>query len=161
MRRPLLTTIGQNERGAALVELALVMPFLATLVIGIVDLSRAYSTKLILEQAAQRTIEKVEEQKSAATSYNTTLSTEATNAMTEAGYSTGNTITADSWLECGTSTTHQDFNGSCANASDTVARYVSINISRNFSPMFPSRAWPNANADGTISVSGYAEVRIQ
>ena len=48
----------RDERGASIIELALVAPFLATLTIGVIDLSGAYSAKLQLEQAAQRTIEK-------------------------------------------------------------------------------------------------------
>jgi Flp pilus assembly protein TadG len=161
MMRRFFARLRRDERGASLVELALVAPIMASLVIGMSDLARAYSMKLILEQASQRTIEEVENQKSVATSYNTALSTEAGNAMSDAGYSTGNTIASDSWLECGTDTTHQDFTGSCANSGDTVARYVSVRISRNFSPMFATRAWPGANSDGTIPVSGFAEVRIQ
>jgi Flp pilus assembly protein TadG len=159
--RAMFARLRRNERGASIIELALVAPFLAALVMGITDLSRAYSTKLLLEQAAQRTIERVEQQKSVASTYNTALSTEAGNAMTDAGYSTGNTITADSWLECGTSTTHLTFSSSCASSSDTVARYVSVRIARDYVPFFSSRAWPGANASGNIPVSGYAEVRIQ
>lgn len=154
-----------NERGAALVELALAAPFMAAFLIGMTDLARGFSTKLQLEQAAQRTIERVEQQKSVASSYNSMLSTEATNAMADAGYSSGNTITPDSWLECssdGTTWTRQSsFTGSCPNATDTTARYVSIQISRKFSPMFASRVWPGTNSDGTFTVSGSAEVRIQ
>ena len=166
MIRLALSRLAREQRGAAIIELALAAPFLAALVIGMTDLARGYSTKLQIEQAAQRTVEKVEQQKSVATSYNTMLSTEATNAMTDAGYTSGNTITPDSWLECssngGTSWTRQsDFNGSCPNASDITARYVKVSISRNFVPMFTSRAWPGANAQGQIPITGTAEVRIQ
>jgi Flp pilus assembly protein TadG len=165
MMRVPFARIRDEQRGAAIVELALTAPFLAALVIGMTDLARGYSTKLQVEQAAQRTVEKIEQQKSVASSYNTGLTTEATNAMTDAGYSTGNTITPDSWLECssnGTSWTRQsDFNGSCPNATDITARYVSVSISRSFTPMFTSRHWPGANANGTFTVSGFAEVRVQ
>jgi Flp pilus assembly protein TadG len=151
-----------NERGAALVELALVAPVMAAMVIGMSDLSRAFSMKLRLEQAAQRTIEKIQQQKSVATTgYNSALSTEAANAATEAGFSTGNTITPDSWRECGSSTTHETFTGDCASSSDAVARYVSVEIANSFTPMFQSRLWPNANSNGDIVVKGYASVRIQ
>ena len=151
-----------SERGAALVELALVAPLMAAMVIGMTDLSRAFSMKLRLEQAAQRTIEKVQQQRSVTTSsYNDALSTEAGNAAAEAGFSTGNTITPDSWRECGSSTTHQDFTGDCASSSDAVARYVSVEIANSFTPMFPSRLWPNANSNGDMVVRGYASVRIQ
>jgi Flp pilus assembly protein TadG len=54
-----LARLARNERGAAVIELALVAPILATLVIGITDVSIAYGHKLELEQAAQRAIEKV------------------------------------------------------------------------------------------------------
>src|SRR6185503_15485586 len=112
-----LATLQRDQRGAAIIELALAAPFMAALLIGMSDLARGYSTKLLVEQAAQRTVEKIEQQKSVSTaSYNTTLSTEAANAMTDAGYSTGNTVTPDSWLECssdGTTWSRQtDFTGS-------------------------------------------------
>lgn len=48
-----------DERGAALIELALVAPILAALVAGMIDISTAYSRKLALEQGAQRAIEKI------------------------------------------------------------------------------------------------------
>ena len=48
-----------NARGAAVIELALVAPVLALGVIGIVDVSNAYSRKLALEQGAQRAVEKI------------------------------------------------------------------------------------------------------
>jgi Flp pilus assembly protein TadG len=156
----------RDERGASLIELALAAPFMAGIVIGMADLSRAYSMKLMLEQSSQRAVEMVENQRSVATAYSTALTTEATNAMTAAGYSTGNTYTPDAWLECssdsGASWTRQsDFNGSCPNDTDLTARYVSMRVSRNFVPLFKSRVWPGANADGTITLSGFAEVRMQ
>ena len=48
-----------SERGAAVIEMALVAPVLALGVIGIVDVSNAYSRKLALEQGAQRAVEKI------------------------------------------------------------------------------------------------------
>ncbi len=162
MMTSIITRLRANERGAALVELALVAPVMAAMVIGMTDLSRAFSMKLRLEQAAQRTIEKIEQQKSVATSgYNSALPAEAASAATEAGFSTGNTITSDSWRECGSSTTHETFTGDCASSSDAVSRYVSVKIENSFTPMFRSRLWPNANSNGDIVVSGYASVRIQ
>src|SRR3982751_6612551 len=51
--------LARDDRGAAVIELALVAPVLALMVIGIVDLSNAFSSKLALEQGAQRAIEKI------------------------------------------------------------------------------------------------------
>jgi Flp pilus assembly protein TadG len=164
MSARLLKSLRRDEGGAAVVELALAVPFLAALVIGMTDMTRGYSMKLQVEQAAQRAIEKVEEQKGVANSYNTAVTAEATAAMTAAGYSTGNTITPDSWVECstnGTTWTRQtNFTDACG-STDMTARYVKVTISRPFTPMFASRHWPGANQNGSITVSGTAEVRVQ
>lgn len=157
----LFRKLRRDERGASIVELALVAPFMAAMVIGMTDLARAYSMKLQLEQIAQRTIEQVEQQKSVATSYNTALTAEATAAAADAGFTTGNTITPDSWLECGTSPTHLTLTDSCTTTGDATARYVSLSISRSYTPFFRSRHWPGANSQGNITVSGYAALRMQ
>jgi Flp pilus assembly protein TadG len=163
MRLRAFARLRDDQRGAAVIELALSAPFLAALIIGMSDMACAYSMKLICEQAAQRTIEQVQQQKSVGTSYNTALSTEAASAMTAAGYSTGNTITPDSWVECssnGTTWTRQtNFTDACA-AGEMTTRYVKVTISRNYSPLFTSWGWANA-VDGVIPLSGYAEVRVQ
>ena len=50
MMKMRLPSLARNERGAAVIELALVAPVLGLMVIGIVDLSNAFSHKLALEQ---------------------------------------------------------------------------------------------------------------
>ena len=54
-----LKRLRSDERGAAVIELALIAPVLATMTVGVLDLSTAFSRKLALEQAAQRGVEKV------------------------------------------------------------------------------------------------------
>ena len=165
MIRRLAQSLARDERGASLIELALAAPILAAMLIGMIDLARAYSTKLVLEQVAQRTIERVENQASVGTtSYNTMLTTEATSGMTSAGYSSGNTYTADSWAECSTDgttwTRTTSFTTDCT-TGQTQARYASIKIQRSYTPFFRSRAWPNADSNGNITLTGFAEVRMQ
>src|SRR6476469_10265332 len=71
-----LTTLLGNDRGAAVIELALIAPVLALTVIGIGDMSNAYSRKLLLEQGAQRAVEKIGQTTETAT-VEATLSNEA------------------------------------------------------------------------------------
>ena len=52
MRR--LVKLAREDRGAAVIELALIAPVLALLIIGVTDISIAYGRKLELEQAVQR-----------------------------------------------------------------------------------------------------------
>lgn len=59
MMRGAFRTLVGNERGAAIIELALIAPVVAIAVAGISDLSSAFSRKLALEQGAQRAIEKI------------------------------------------------------------------------------------------------------
>ena len=64
----LFRSLARDERGASIIEMAMVTPLLGSLLIGMVDISRAYSAKLQLEQSAYRAIEKVQ-------GYQTTQST--------------------------------------------------------------------------------------
>jgi Flp pilus assembly protein TadG len=165
-----LSELGRDQRGTSIVELGLMASALSGMVICITDLARAYSYKLLLEQAAARTVEKVEQQRSVSTSsYNSTLISEAQAAMADAGYAdtTDSHYTADSWVECASSATSTtwtktaDFTTDCTNATDVQARYASIKITESYTPFFPWRHWPNADANGNIVVTGYAEVRMQ
>ena len=58
MKTVSLSRLRNDKRGAAIIELGLAAPILATMLIGMVDLGRGYSMKLQLEQAAQRAIER-------------------------------------------------------------------------------------------------------
>jgi len=159
----LLDRLRRDERGAALIEMAFAVPVLAAVVVGMSDLASVYSMTLTVEQAAQRAIEKVENKRATSSSgYDSALTSEATAAMTAAGYTVANgDITPESWLECGTSTTHQSFTGTCANATDTNARYVSVRVTHKYRAILGGRLWPNADSNGDITIAGYAEVRIQ
>lgn len=142
-----------DESGSSVIEMGLVAPFLAAMLIGMVDLSRAYSTKLQVEQAAQRTIEKIQ-----VTSYqptdNTTLQTEAAAA---AGVAVAN-VTVSSWLQCNNSSTKQSFTGSCS-GSEPFARYVEIQITKAYTPLFAVK-W-DRTASGIWTINGKAGIRVQ
>lgn len=151
------SNLQRDERGAALIELALAAPFFAALLIGIIDLSRAYSMKYKLEQSAQRAVEKIVQQHSVLTDYSP-YATEASTAATAAGY-TGSTVAVDYWLEC--NGVRQSNTTTPCSSGQTYARYVTITVSNTYTPFFSSRAWPGANAQGNIPVSGYAGIRVQ
>jgi hypothetical protein len=146
--------LARDECGTSIIELALVAPVLATLLIGMVDLSRAYSHKLMLEQAAQRAIEKVQQYQSTTSTYGT-LQTEAAAA---AGVPVGN-VAIDYWLECD-GTKAASYNSVCPNGQ-TYGRWVQVDITGTFTPMFRVRRWMGSNADGTFTIHGKAGMRTQ
>jgi Flp pilus assembly protein TadG len=151
----------RDQRGASIIELALVAPFLATLTIGMVDISQGYSAKVKLTQAAQRAIEKAMQGEKTTDLYDT-LQTEA---ATAAGVSTS-AVTVKYWLECNgvnqntsTATMTADFEKVCP-SGQTYARYVTVEIEKIYTPMFSTR-WLGSNSNGTFTLHGKAGLRVQ
>jgi len=162
----------RDERGAAVIELALVAPFLALTIIGIVDVSNAYSRKLALEQGAQRAIEKIM-QTTEIDTVETTLKTEAVcqvNGMNSDGTCKTSPISASNVavnyrLECKDSTTgaiNSTTTSTDADAFDDLVctgtekeqRYLEVNVTDSYSPMFPIHFSGYKAASGILA-AGY------
>jgi Flp pilus assembly protein TadG len=150
-----LSSIPLDERGNSFVEMALVLPVLVTLLLGTVDISRAVSTQLQLEQAAQRSIELVQ-RSNYSTTLNSTLQSEATTAA-----GSGSTATVSAWLECNNNSTQLDYDSGTCSSGQISARYVRVRVQSSFSPLFGAGFFPGANADGTVTMTGSAFVRTQ
>lgn len=155
-----IKSFARDERGASIIEMGLMLPILASLLIGMVDISRAYSAKLQLEQSAYRAIEKVQQYNTTDSTYNT-LKLEAVSAAQAAGFTTvtDNDVTIDYWLECN-GTRQADYTTSCT-SGQTYARWVTIDITGIYTPMFSSSKWPGSNSDGTYTLHGKAGLRTQ
>jgi Flp pilus assembly protein TadG len=154
------TKLGRDERGTSIVEMGLLLPVMATVVIGVADVSRAYSQKLILEQAAYRAIEKVQQYQSTESTYDT-LKNDVVAAANSAGFTdvTASNVTVDYWLEC-SGVRQGDYDTSCSTAPAT-ARWISIDVTHNFTPMFASSKWPGSNTNGSYTLHGRATLRTQ
>src|SRR5829696_3167041 len=156
-----LANLRRDERGASIIEMALVAPFLASLLVGMVDISRGYSAKLQLEQSAQRAIEHAMQGKKEASLYNT-LQSEAASA---AGVATS-AVTVKYWLECNGVSQYQsqatmqaDFEKVCPNGQ-VYARYIEVTITKNYAPMFSTK-FLGSKSDGTFDLVGKAGMRVQ
>src|SRR5260221_6607940 len=105
----ILQSLRRDQRGNSFIEFALIAPVLAAMLVGVVDISRAVSTKLQLEQAAQRAIE-LAQRTTYATTLNSSLQSEATSAA-----GTGSSATVTAWMECNHSSTHLNYDtGTCS-----------------------------------------------
>lgn len=145
----------RDERGNSFVEMALVTPVFASLLVGMVDISRAVSAKVSVEQAAQRAIEKVQARDFKISQLGD-LETEA-----EAAAGTGSQATADTWLECNHDGVHLDYDTASCGTGVSYAYYVRVRVTSSFTPIFGTRFFPGANSNGTVTVGGQATVRIQ
>ncbi|MFL6750311.1 MAG: TadE/TadG family type IV pilus assembly protein [Sphingomicrobium sp.] len=172
-----LLNLRADERGAAIIELALVAPVLALMTIGVVDMSNAYSRKLALEQGAQRAIEKIM-QTTEIDTVEGTLKTEAvcqvngtnTDGTCKTSPITISNVTVTYRLECTasgggiTSQTNTDsvaFDAlTCPGGTVREARYIEANVTDKYTPMFPIHflSW---NSDGTYHLQATAGMRTQ
>ena len=156
----ILRELRSDEQGTELIEMAFATPFLAAVLMGMVDISRAYSERLQLEQATQRAIEKVFNNQTTSTSYNT-LKTEAVNAAHDAGYTavTATDVTIDYWLECN-GVREASYDSSC-DPGELQARYLNVALQKKFTPTFSTKFFPGANSDGTYTIRADAGIRTQ
>jgi Flp pilus assembly protein TadG len=162
-----------DARGAAIIELALIAPVLGTMVIGIVDMSNAFSRKLALEQGAQRAIERIEQTTAPGTVENT-LQNEVVcqvNGMTAGTCNTTpittSSVTVTFRLDCtdssGTTTSQTftdstTFDGNNCSSGKSMARYVQVQVTDKYTPMFPIHFYA-IDPDGTYHLSATAGMR--
>jgi Flp pilus assembly pilin Flp len=146
-----LFALGRDQRGAAVVELAVVAPMIALLTVGIVDLSNGFSKKLKIEQASQRAIEKIMNT-SASDTIEATLAAEAA----VQGDVPIDQVQVSYRLECdGTQTDAEE----CPEDQEST-QWVSVTVTDSYEPMF-ARYFSGIDGDGTYHLSATAGVRIQ
>jgi len=165
----------RDASGSVTIELALLAPVLATVIIGVADISIAYGRKLELEQAAQRAVEKVM-QTTGDSTVAETLAEEAvcqvngTNAdgSCATGRITTGDVTVEYRLECvagdGTRspTTSEDvaeFDLLTCDEDERESRYLSVTVDDTYTPMFPLH-W-GTGGDGDYDLTATAGVRTQ
>ena len=146
-----LKALARDARGTAVVELAIVAPMIALLTVGIVDMSNGFSRKLKIEQAAQRSIEKIMNTSASDTIENTL----AAEAADQADVPLAN-VTVTYRLEC---------DGAATDAAEctedqVTSQWITVTVVDQYEPLF-SRHFAGINGDGTYHLSATAGVRIQ
>jgi len=167
-----------DAMGAATIELALIAPMLALMVVGVVDMSNAYSRKLALEQGVQRAIEKIM-QTTGDDTVGGTIKTEVVcqvNGMNDNGTCktspiTTSNVTVTYRLDCTdiasgavTSQTNTD-----ADVFDTLtcpstardSRYIQVAVSDRYTPMFGKHFAGYTSSDSSYHLLATAGMRVQ
>ena len=140
----------RDNRGTAVVELAIVSPMIALLTVGVIDLSNAYGKKLKIEQAAQRSIEKIMNTSASDTIQNT-LAAEAAHQ-------------ADVSLDKVQVSYHLECDGAATDAAECgeeqqASQWISVTVTDQYTPIF--NTYFGTSGDGLYHVSATAGVRIQ
>ena len=148
--------IGHDSRGVSMLEFGLFMPILALMLLGTIDLARGLATKFGIEQATQRTIELATLGSRPRADYSFLVA----EAATAAGVPVAQ-VTLDQWLECD-NVRQTNFGGSCT-AAQQAARYVTITVWKDYTPMFDGIPFVGrlAAANGKIRLTADSGVRVQ
>ena len=161
-----LRNLRSDERGAALIEMALATPIFCACLMGMVDLSRAYSERLQLEQATQRAIEKVM-QTTGIKSVADTIIDEVADQADIPDDEKAEKITVTYSLECDdddplTSTDADTFDTyACAEGTVRESRYIEVEVNDVYEPMFPVH-FSSYNADlGGYAITAKAGMRTK
>ena len=151
-----LATLRGDERGAAIIEMAIVAPVLALLTIGVVDMSNGFATKLKLEQASQRAIEKVMQTTGNGTAEEIIIAEAATQADVPV-----ENVKVTYRLECD-GTVQSDPEGECAETQKT-AKWVTVTVNDQYKPLFALNKFKfsGLESDGTYHISAKAGMRTQ
>jgi Flp pilus assembly protein TadG len=171
------TRLLADARGAAVIEMALIAPVLALGVIGIVDVSNAYSHKLALEQGAQRAIEKIMNTTENATVESTLVNevqcqVNGSNVDGTCKTSTNQAITVTWRVDCAapsgsitsqtttSSATYDTYVDPTATpCTGTKSGYVQVDVTDKYSPLFPIHFAAFNTGDSTYHLSATAGVR--
>jgi len=147
-----------DSAGFGAMELALSMPFLMLLSLGMIDASNLISAKIDYEQAAQQTTDfaLAKRPQSSNGAYLVTIAKAAADVET-------NDVTVQIFLECG-GTRQSNFNATCSSGS-LPARYVSVQISKGLDTRFDWAAMARIlgikGFDSSVTVVGDSLVRFQ
>ena len=156
-------TLCREQRGAAIIELAFVAPVIALMTVGVVDLSNGFSSKLRLEQAAQRSIEKVM-QTTGITSVEDTIANEAicqvngtnANGTCKTAPITAANVTVTHRLECnGVLSANVD----CA-PGEVSSKWIQVTIWSEYTPLFPVH-FSGIDANGKYRIQASAGMRTE
>lgn len=158
-------TLWREQRGAAIIELAIVAPVIALMTVGVVDMSNGFNTKLKIEQAAQRSIEKVM-QTTGITDVETTIANEAicqfngtnpdgtckTAPMTIAN------VKVTHLLYCNNGTTPVT-DPDCP-TGQTESKWIKVSVWTEYKPLFPLH-FTGIDANGVYKIEAAAGMRTE
>jgi Flp pilus assembly protein TadG len=155
----------RDDRGTAIIELAIVAPVIALMTVGVVDLSNGFNTKLKIEQAAQRSIEKVM-QTTGITNVETTIANEAICQFN--GTEANGTCKAAPLTAANVSVTHSLYCNNAATPTTAVdcaegeveSRWIRVTVWTNYEPMFQLR-FSGAGSDGKYRIEARAGMRTE
>lgn len=148
----LLQSIARDRRGTSVLELGLALPVLMIIIMGIIDVSRLHLSQISLQQAAARSLERVQVY-GMQSDYAAVRAEAAAAARVDPAY-----VTIDSWLECGSPPVRSTA-AYCAGTT-VSSRYLQVTIVSSYSPFFTYSPVGARQADGSVALSAASVIRV-
>ena len=150
------TSCASDRRGTSGIELAFVAPLMILLVLGAVDTSLGFASKLKLEQAATRTVEQTVAQGPGIADY-----AYVPQAAADASGQPLSNVAVDKWYEC--DGVRMPISVAVCAPNQTMARFLTIRIVSTFNPPFDYSAFAatfGGTFMGQVNLAGSARTRL-
>jgi Flp pilus assembly protein TadG len=147
----ILRRLRRDRRGASIIELALALPFLSVMLVGLVDVASCYSAQMSIQQAAARSLERVQVGGSSGD-----FEFVRTEAATAAGVPLSQ-VTVETWLEC--DNVRQGASVTTCTDTQVASKYVKVSITSSYAPYFAYSPLGTRGSDGKIALSAASSVR--
>lgn len=146
-----LRKLRADTRGVSVIELGLCLPILAVSLLGLIDVSGCYSAQMSLQQAAARSLERVQVGGS-----NADFAYVKAEAAAAAQVSPTQ-VQVTTWLEC--DNIKQPATVRFCNGTQVAGKYVQVAITSSFDPYFPYSPVGQRGADGKVALTATSSVR--
>jgi Flp pilus assembly protein TadG len=147
----MLHRLKRDRRGTSVIELALAVPFISVILLGLIDVSTCYSKKMTLQQAAARSLERLQVSGS---------STDLNYVRLEAAAAAGvpaTQVALENWLEC--DNVRQAASVVTCSGTQVAGRYVKVTITSSYTPFFAYSPIGTRQANGNVALSAASSVR--
>jgi Flp pilus assembly pilin Flp len=142
------SALARDERGTSLIEFGFLIPFLALLTMGVIDLSQGLAERFALQQAVNQGLELVQARPAVADPDSGEVNYDfVKNHIVAVTKVPSGQVTVTRWLECD-GIDKGDVEGTCA-AGQAVARYLRVRVTKDFEGEFYFDDIPMA-ATGTL-----------
>ena len=145
------TRLRQDRRGVSIIELAFALPILSVMLVGLVDVATLYSAQMSLQQAASRSLERLQ-----VNGYTNSFAFLQAEAAAAAGVP-ATQVAVTTWLEC--NNVKQPATTTACSGTAVAGKYVEVTITSSYSPFFSYSPLGTRQADGTVAMTASEAVR--
>lgn len=150
--RQITSRLWTDRRGTSVIEMGLALPILSLMLVNLIDVASAYSAQMSLQQAAARSLERLQ-----VSGYPESFNFVRAEAAAAAGVAESK-VTITTWLEC--NNVRQPASVTVCSGTAVAGKYVDVAIASTYDPFFSISLLGERDANGDIALSARSSVRF-